>query len=38
MDKVINRIKVVYQRMSASDGDIYKDCETAGCGIVRISE
>ena len=38
MDKVINRIKVVYQRMSASDGDIYKDCETAGGGISRISE
>lgn len=27
MDKDINRIKVVYQRLSASDGDVYKDCE-----------
>ena len=38
MDKDINRIKVVYQRLSASDGDVYKDCETAGGGIERISE
>ena len=30
--------QVVYQRLSASDGDVYKDCETAGGGIERISE
>ena len=38
MDKDINRIKVVYQRLSASDGDISTNSEVVGDRIERISE
>lgn len=30
-------VKVVYQRLSASDGDVHKDSEATGCRISRIS-
>ena len=38
MDKDINRIKVVYQRLSASDEDISTNSEVVGGRIERISE
>ena len=30
--------KVVYQRLSASDEDVYKDCEATGSGDRRVAE
>ena len=38
MDKDINSIKVVYQRLSASDGDVSTNSEVVGGRIERISE
>ena len=38
MDKDINRIKVMYQRLSANYGDLSKNSRTAGCGTDRTGK